>query len=177
MNSYKYKFSIITAVYKVEQFLAEAIESIIAQDIGFGNVQLILIDDGSPDDSGKICDEFAAKYPENIVVVHKENGGVSSARNMGIELAEGKYINFFDSDDKLTPNTLSLVWKFFEKHSTKTDIVTIPLKFFDGMVGEHPLNYKFKGRSRVVDLNEEWSFIQLSMSSAFFKNEQSQRRQ
>ena len=172
MNSYKYKFSIITAVYKVEQFLAEAIESIIAQDIGFGNVQLILIDDGSPDDSGKICDEFAAKYPENIVVVHKENGGVSSARNMGIELAEGKYINFFDSDDKLTKNTLSLVWDFFEKHNNKTDVVTIPLKFFDGMVGEHPLNYKFKGKSRVVDLNEEWSFIQLSMSSAFFKNEQ-----
>ena len=172
MNSYKYKFSIITAVYKVEQFLAEAIDSIVEQDIGFDNVQLILIDDGSPDGSGKICDEYAAKYPNNIVVVHKENGGVSSARNMGIELAEGKYINFFDSDDKLTKNTLSLVWKFFEKHNNETDIATIPLKFFDGMVGDHPLNYKFEGRSRVANLNEEWSFIQLSMSSAFFKNEQ-----
>ena len=172
MNSYKYKFSIITAVYKVEQFLAEAINSIVEQDIGFDNVQLILIDDGSPDGSGKICDEYAAKYPNNIVVVHKENGGVSSARNMGIELAEGKYINFFDSDDKLTKNTLSLVWKFFEKHNNETDIATIPLKFFDGMVGDHPLNYKFEGRSRVANLNEEWSFIQLSMSSAFFKNEQ-----
>ena len=82
---------------------------------------------------------------------------------MGIELAEGKYVNFFDSDDKLTKKTLSQVWKFFEKHNNETDVVTIPLKFFDGMVGEHPLNYKFEGRSRVVDLNEEWSYIQLKL--------------
>lgn len=172
LSDYKYRFSIISAVYKVEEFLAESIESIISQDIGFKNIQLILIDDGSPDGSGKICDEYADKYPENILVVHKENGGVSSARNLGIELAEGKYVNFFDSDDKLTKKTLSQVWKFFEKHNNETDVVTIPLKFFDGMVGEHPLNYKFEGRSRVVDLNEEWSYIQLSMSSAFIKNEQ-----
>lgn len=83
------------AVYNVEQFLAEAIESVLKQDIGFEeNVQLILVNDGSKDSSGKICDFYQAKYPNNIVVVHKENGGVSSARNEGLKYVEGKYINF-----------------------------------------------------------------------------------
>ena len=81
MANYKYKFSIVTAVYNVEDYVAETIESIIKQDIGFENIQLILVDDGSPDGSGAICDEYAKKYPDNITVVHKENGGVSSARN------------------------------------------------------------------------------------------------
>ena len=90
----KYKFSIIMAVYNVELFLREAIESIIKQDIGFKeNVQLILIDDGSKDCSGKICDEYQKKYPWNIVVIHKQNNGVSSARNMGLEYVEGEYVN------------------------------------------------------------------------------------
>ena len=99
MAEYKYKFSIVSAVYNVELFVAETIESIIAQDIGFENVQLILVDDGSPDNSGAICDEYAQKYPDNIVVIHKENGGVSSARNVGLDVAKGEYIGVVDGDD------------------------------------------------------------------------------
>lgn len=171
MAEYKYKFSIVTAVYNVELFVAETIESIIAQDIGFENVQLILVDDGSPDNSGAICDEYAQKYPDNIVVIHKENGGVSSARNAGLERVQGKYVNFIDADDKFTEDTLSKVWSFCEKHYDETDVVAIPLKFFDGYTGSHPLNYKFEGDERVVDLKENYNFIQLSMSSTFVKKE------
>ena len=77
-KEYEYKFSIIMAVYNVENYVAEAIDSLIAQDIGFEeNVQLILIDDGSKDKSGEICDEYASLWPNNIVSLHKENGGVS----------------------------------------------------------------------------------------------------
>ena len=102
------------AVYNVEQFLEEAIESIINQDIGFyNNVQLILVDDGSKDKSALICDEYAGKYPNNIIVIHKENGGVASARNEGLKYVQGRYINFMDSDDKLTHNVLSAVFNFF----------------------------------------------------------------
>ena len=101
------------AVYNVEQFLEEAIDSVIKQDIGFkDNVQLILVDDGSEDQSGVICDKYFEKYPNNIKVIHKENGGVSSARNEGLKHVLGKYINFLDSDDTLSPNTLSLVYDF-----------------------------------------------------------------
>ena len=169
---YKFKFSIVMAVYNVEQFLAEAIESVLQQDIGFEeNVQLILVNDGSKDSSGKICDLYQAKYPHNIFVVHKENGGVSSARNKGLEVAEGKYVNFLDSDDKLSPATMKNVYKFFEEHYDEVDVVSIPIVFFEGQKGNHVLNYKFNKGSRVIDLNEEYNCIQLSLSSSFVKAE------
>lgn len=171
MGDYKYKFSIVTAVYNVELFLRETLDSIVGQDIGFRNIQLILVDDGSSDDSGKICDEYAAKYPDNIFVIHKENGGVSSARNAGLELVTGKYVNFIDADDKWESDALRKVWKFFEKHYDETDVVSVPLIFFDGMTGGHSLNKKFAEGSRIADLNENVECVQLSMSSAFVKCE------
>ena len=171
MTDYKYKFSIVTAVYNVELYVAETIDSLINQDIGFENIQLILVDDGSPDNSGAICDEYAKKYPDNIIVVHKENGGVSSARNAGLELVQGKYVNFIDADDLFTEDTLSKVWNFFENNYNETDVVSVPLIFFDGYTGTHPLNYKFDGNARIVDLKEDYNFIQLSMSSTFVKKE------
>lgn len=168
---YPYKVSVVMAVYNVEPFLAEAIDSVIAQNIGFEHIQLILVDDGSPDGSGAICDEYAAKYPQNIVVIHKENGGVSSARNAGLDVAEGELINFLDSDDKLSPNTFLRVLEFFEQHGNETDLAAIPLYFFDAQTGQHPLNSKFKKGTRVIDLKKEWTTAQLSFASAFVKAE------
>lgn len=171
MNSYKFKFTIISAVYNVSQFLREAVESVINQTIGIKNIQLILVDDGTPDNSGEICDEYAAKYPENIFVIHKQNGGVSSARNEGLKLVQGKYVNFMDSDDKWAFDALAKVWKFFEKHYDETDMVALPIKFFDAARGDHMLNYKFKAGSRVVDLTKEWDTPQMHVASSFFKAE------
>lgn len=169
-TEFRYKFSIVMAVYNVEPFLQEAIDSVLQQTIGFkGNVQLILVDDGSKDQSGVICDAYKKAYPDNIVVIHKENGGVSSARNEGLKYIQGRYINFMDSDDKLSENTLEEVFKFFIEHDSETDAVAIPMYFFDGKTGEHGLNYKFKKGQRVVDLRKEYTYSQLSMSSAFFK--------
>lgn len=173
-NEYEYEFTftIIMAVYNVEPFIAEAIDSLINQDIGFEyHVQLILVDDGSPDGSGEICDEYQQKYPDNIEVIHKENGGVSSARNAGIPLAKGKYVNFMDPDDKLSLNTLREVFVFFGNHYEEIDVVVIPLIFFDGRKGEHPTNAAiFKKKFRIVDLTEEYKCILLSMSRTFVKN-------
>ena len=83
-NHYRYKFSIITAVYNAEKYLDEAVESILSQSIGFtDSVELILIDDGSTDNSGRICDTYKEKYPENIKVVHKQNGaGFSTVESL-----------------------------------------------------------------------------------------------
>ena len=167
----EYKFSVVMAVYNVKLYLREAIESLIAQDIGFEHIQLILTDDGSTDSSGAICDEYASRYPENILVIHKENGGVSSARNAGLERASGRYINFMDSDDLIEKNVFSEVYRFFKTCEEETDIISVPILFFESKTGDHMLNYKFADGTRVIDLAQEWSAIQLHVNSAFFVKE------
>ena len=92
------KISVIVPVYKAEKYIVECINSILSQT--YTDFELILIDDGSPDLSGKICDEYASN-DERIIVVHKSNGGVSSARNVGISRATGEWITFVDADDML----------------------------------------------------------------------------
>ena len=92
----EYKISIIIPVYNVEKYLSKCLDSVINQI--YKNLEIILIDDGSPDNCGKICDEYAKK-DSRIKVIHKENGGVSSARNIGLDIATGDYIGFIDSDD------------------------------------------------------------------------------
>ena len=90
--------SVIVPVYKVEPFLRKCVDSIINQT--YRNLEIILVDDGSPDNCGAICDEYAEK-DNRVFVIHKNNGGVSSTRNVGIEQAKGDYITFVDSDDWL----------------------------------------------------------------------------
>ena len=91
-----FKISVIIPVYKVEPYLRQCLDSVVNQT--YKNLEIILIDDGSPDNSGKICDEYAER-DERIIVLHKENGGLSAARNDGIRLATGQWITFVDSDD------------------------------------------------------------------------------
>ena len=168
----QFDFTIIMAVYNVEPFLREAVMSVISQDIGFEeNVQLILVDDGSSDASGRICDTFVELYPENIMVIHQENAGVSAARNAGLPHIKGKYVNFLDADDKFSTNTLSKIKVFFNEHGDKVDLVSIPMEFFDARTGQHILNYKYKKGTRVIDLTKEYNAIQLSLSSGFTKSE------
>ncbi len=99
MNRYPYDFSIVMAVYNVENYLREAVDSLVHQTIGLSRIQVILVDDGSTDKSGNICDEYGKKYPDNVVVIHKENGRQASARNAGLPYVQGKYVNFMDADD------------------------------------------------------------------------------
>lgn len=95
--------SIIIPVYNVEKYLVECIESVINQS--FSDLEIILIDDGSTDESGNICDKYAQK-DKRIKVIHKENGGLSSARNAGIEIATGELYTFIDSDDYIAKNMI-----------------------------------------------------------------------
>lgn len=90
------QISVIVPVYNAEQFIADCIESILTQS--YTEFELLLIDDGSKDKSGMICDAYAEKDPR-VRVIHKENGGVSSARNLGLSIATGEYVTFVDSDD------------------------------------------------------------------------------
>ena len=104
-NGIKMKLSIIVPVYNVEPYLRRCIDSILAQT--FTDFELILVDDGSPDNCPAICDEYAEKDPR-IVVIHKENGGLSDARNAGLDIAKGEYIGFVDSDDFIHKKTYEL---------------------------------------------------------------------
>lgn len=103
------KISVIVPVYNVKKYLSRCIDSILAQT--FTDFELLLIDDGSKDNSGKICDEYAKK-DNRIRVFHKENGGVSSARNVGLDNAGGEWITFVDSDDCLNMEFLSELIKY-----------------------------------------------------------------
>ena len=125
--------SVIVPVYNVKQYLRRCVDSILKQT--YENIEIVLIDDGSTDESGAICDRYAQK-DVRVKVIHKENGGVSSARNEGLKYIKGKYVNFLDSDDKLSENTLEEVYLFFEQHYIETDVVAIPMYFFDGQTEE-----------------------------------------
>lgn len=97
------KISVIVPVYNVEPYLRKCLDSLLSQT--YKDFEIVLIDDGSPDKSGDICDEYAQKY-ENISVIHQKNAGPSTARNAGIEQATGEYITFVDSDDWVTETFL-----------------------------------------------------------------------
>ena len=120
------KISVIVPVYKTEEYLRKCVESILAQT--YTNLEVILVDDGSPDGSGKICDEYAER-DERVRVIHKENGGLSSARNAGLDVATGDYITFVDSDDYLDDGIYEkLVTKMEE---TSSDIVMMNIQAVD----------------------------------------------
>lgn len=172
-REYDYKISVVIPVYNVEKYVEETFASIRRQNIGFfENVQVIFVDDGSPDKSGEICDKIAKKYPENVVCIHKENGGVSSARNTGLEYAKGKYINFCDPDDYFKhKSTFTKMYDFMEEHGDEVDFVTMPIYFFEAKNGAHQLNNKFANGTRVIDLKYEPQYVQLHLTPSFFKSE------
>lgn len=103
--------SVVVPVYKVKDFLRRCIDSVLNQT--FPDFELILVDDGSPDNCGAICDEYAEK-DSRIHVIHQENGGLSAARNAGLDVATGKYIYFLDSDDAIKPTLLEKALKYME---------------------------------------------------------------
>lgn len=161
-------FSVIIPVYNVEKYLEDAIKSVIKQTIGFkNNIEIILVNDGSTDNSEKICNKYKNKYPKNIKYIKQKNSGVSAARNNGLKHASGKYINFLDSDDKWEKNVFKKALNLFEKNND-INVVGVRIKNFEASNNYSPLDYKFD-KDKVIDLNQEYDHIQLSSASAFFK--------
>lgn len=125
------EISIIVPVYNVEKYLKKCVDSILNQT--FRDFELILVDDGSPDNSGAICDQYA-KEDTRVRVIHKENGGLSSARNAGIEDAKGKYLGFVDSDDYIAEDMYELLYNNIIKEDVDLSICGV----FDVYKGERP---------------------------------------
>ena len=112
--------SVIIPVYNVEKYLLRCVDSIIHQT--YENLEIILVDDGSPDRCGEMCDEYAAK-DSRIKVIHKQNGGLSDARNVAIDVTKGEYVTFVDSDDYVELNYIETLYSLIERYQCKVSIV------------------------------------------------------
>lgn len=125
--------SIIVPIYNVEDCLRECIDSLLAQT--YENIEIILVDDGSPDNCGMICDDYAVK-DSRIMALHKNNGGLSDARNFGLKRASGEYISFVDSDDYVSPLFIELLYEAIA--DTSIPIAEIPggISFRDGDIAK-----------------------------------------
>ena len=164
-----YRISVIVPVYNVRDYLEECLGSIVCQTIGFDRVQLILVNDGSPDDSEVICRQYYADYPENIVYVEQPNSGVAAARNKGLEHAEGELVTFLDGDDKWSEDSFEAAYNAYREHPD-IPVFSCRMVFFDGESGEHQLNYKYE-KDRIINIREDYDFPQLSSSSVFIRTE------
>ena len=113
--------SVVIPVYNVEKYLEKCLDSVVEQT--YRNLEIILVDDGSTDNSGAICDRYAQK-DSRVVVIHQKNGGLSKARNVGIDTATGKYISFIDSDDYVGSCYIETLYK-----EIKPNIINLSICF------------------------------------------------
>ena len=128
--------SIIIPVYNVENVLNHCIDSILAQT--YDNIEIILVNDGSKDKSGELCDEYARKY-NNVYSFHKDNGGQSSARNLGLLYAKGDYIGFVDSDDYIDKNMYTYLYGLIKKYDADVSSIAIKPVYELGQIVEQPI--------------------------------------
>lgn len=153
--------SIIVPVYNVENYLKECIESLINQS--YSNTEILLIDDGSTDNSGIICDEYQ-KVDSRITVYHKKNGGLSDARNYGIERMNGNYVTFVDSDDFISIYTLEIMYEVAINHNSDLVFTKNAVRFNDGDRVIVANNNNIEGITKLFSQDDilEYSFYQKS---------------
>jgi len=154
-NEYQYKFSFVVPIYNEAEHLGEMIKSVVGQTVGFKkNIQMILVDDGSTDNSPEIAKSYATKYPRNIKYIRQKNAGVSVARNRGIKEIKGELVVFIDADDKISKNACEEVRKYFQITPKDVNVVAMRvLNFFeDGHTTEHVLNKRLGGSKKWVTL-------------------------
>lgn len=153
------KVSVIIPIYNAEKYLRRCIESVLKQD--FEDFELLLVDDGSKDLSGHICDEYA-KQDERIRVIHKENSGVSDSRNLAISLARGEYLQFMDSDDWITPDATGLLVR-----SAMENACDLVIADFYRVIGER-LAHKGDIREEGVMSREEFALQMMEKPADFY---------
>ena len=163
------KVSVIVPVYNVEEYLDRCLKSLVKQN--FEDYEVIVVNDGSPDNSQKIIDKYVKKYPDKVKGYNKKNGGVSSARNYGLKKAHGKYVAFVDSDDYVTNNYISSLYN--KAVDTDSDIVVCNMyKTFDdrkeNMVGKLNVNNEIV-RDMMISLPACWN--KLYRKSLFVDND------
>ena len=164
-----FRITVVIPVYNVEDYLDECLTGIINQTLGFEKIQVILINDGSSDRSGAICEKYKLQYPNNIIYIQKENGGVASARNIGLEIAGADLITFLDGDDKWSEDAFEIAYKAY-RDNPDIKVFSCRMNFFDAEEGEHQLNYKYE-TDKTIWIEEDYNYPQLSASSVFIETE------
>ena len=134
-----FEISVVIPVYNSEEYLGETLESVAAQTVGMDAVQVVIVDDGSTDGSAAICRSFQDRYPANVVFHQQPNGGVSSARNAGLDRASGRIVTCLDSDDQWTPESFAYAVDFFDNQENNVDVLVGELTLFEGEDHTHPL--------------------------------------
>ncbi len=168
-------YTVVSAVYNVEKYLEEYFRSMIIQSLDFENhINLIMVDDGSTDNSSEIIRQWQAKFPENITYIRKENGGQASARNLGLKHVETEWVTFIDPDDFLDYRYFEEVDKCLIKNGKiEISLISCNTLFYyeknDEIKDTHALKYRFAEEEKIVSPSDMKGFIQLSASSAFFR--------
>jgi len=156
INNMHYKYSIIIPVYNTQAYITDCLNSILNQT--FKDCEVIIIDDGSTDDSLSVINKFDFKSLIGYTILSKENGGVSSARNFGLQHVKGEYVLFLDGDDSLEPNTLQLLEDSLKAHPNEVfDYICFTRKdvYENGKIEEKILvNYTFEDEYKILDRNE-----------------------
>ena len=167
------RFTIVSAVYNVAPYLDDFIDSLEKQTYGLDRVQIIMVDDGSLDESRDILERWRARRPGVVTVLSKPNGGQASARNLGLEHAQGEWITFTDPDDMLEPNAFEEVDRFL-RESPASELVAMSRTVYHektGKYGRHPLHRHFAMPNVVRDLDLHPEFFFGSAPCAFFRRE------
>lgn len=159
--------SVIIPVYNCENYLDDCITSIIKQSYGFKNIELILVNDGSTDNSLKICKKYKNKY-NNIIVINKNNTGVSDSRNIGLEKSNGKYILFLDSDDFMSNNSIKVLSDFLDKNSN-VDFVISRVRMFESTNRWHYLDFRFNDNNKFIDIDKDIKYCQYHSTGILFR--------
>ncbi len=164
MSNFRYKMSVVIPVYNCEKHLENCMKSLKEQTMPQADFQVVFINDGSTDKSDEICLKLKEEN-SNISYFKKENGGVSSARNKGLELSEGKYILFLDADDSLSRNALEKIYDFFEAHCDDIDIVTYSINYLSetGELTTHK-RYDVMDLTGIYDINFDPNIMQTTMN-------------
>lgn len=165
----KPKVSVIIPMYNSDKYLGDCIESVLNQTLK--ELEIILVDDGSTDNSGVICDEYATK-DSRIKVVHQENGGLSIARNTGLDIATGKYVLFLDSDDLYLPNSCEILYNEIEKRNAEYVIANYQNCDDDGKLWARPIFDKERYKNfklSITDYQDSFFIMNSSAGNKIFR--------
>lgn len=173
MDNFEYRVTLIIPVYNVEKYIDNCLYSVVSQTIDKSEIEVLLINDGSTDNSLEICYDFERNF-DFFKVFTKENEGLSATRNFGIRRARGKYLMYLDSDDTFTPETIKNVIDFFDEHYDEVDLVTYPIvPYKDNKPMAIHYRYKILTQTDIYDLNDEPLITQTTINVVtknLFKN-------